>query len=63
MYNKITIFIIVILLICFIISGTYVYMQYREDKGQEEIFEDLSNEIVESNTSEKEEDNTIDISI
>ena len=62
MYNKITIFIIVILLICFIISGTYVYMQYREDKGQEEIFEDLSNEIVESNTSEKEEDNTIDIS-
>ena len=62
MYNKITIFLIVILLICFIISGTYVYLQYREDEEQEEIFEDLSNEIVENNTSEKEEDNTIDIS-
>ena len=61
MCNKVTSFIIVILLICFVISGTYVYMQYKEDKEQEEIFEDLSNEIVEDNTSENKENNTINV--
>lgn len=61
MCNKVTSFIIVILLICFVISGTYVYMQYKEDKEQEEIFEDLSNEIVEDTISENKENNTINV--
>ena len=62
MNKKFYIFVIILLVASLVTSSIYLYIQYQEDKGQEEIFEDLSNEIIENNTSEKEEDNTIDIS-
>lgn len=62
MYNKVINFLIVLLVVCLIISGTYVYMQYKEDKEQEEIFEDLSNVVVENEQSVKDDNNTIDVS-
>ncbi len=62
MNKKFYIFVIILLVASLVTSSIYLYIQYQADKKQEDIFEDLSNEIVENNTSEKEDDDTIDVS-
>ena len=59
MKNKISIIFIVLLSAVLIISSIYLYVQYKQDKEQENIFEELGNVIIED---EKEEtSNKIDV--
>lgn len=63
MNNKISIILIILLVASLVTSSIYLYMQYKEDKTQEDIFEELSNVIVEDDSKNNEEtNNKIDVS-
>lgn len=57
MNNKISIILIILLVASLVTSSIYLYMQYKEDKTQEDIFEELSNVIVEDDSESNEETN------
>lgn len=63
MNNKISIILIILLVASLVTSSIYLYMQYKEDKTQEDIFEELSNVIIEDDSESNEETNSkIDVS-
>ncbi len=63
MNNKIIIILIILLVASLVTSSIYLYMQYKEDKKQEDIFEELSNVIIgEDSESNEETNNKVDIS-
>lgn len=63
MNNKISIILIILLVASLVTSSIYLYMQYKEDKTQEDIFEELSNVIVEDDSESNEEtNNKVDVS-
>ena len=63
MNNKISIILIILLVASLVTSSIYLYMQYKEDKTQEDIFEELSNVIVEDDSKSNEEtNNKVDVS-
>lgn len=63
MNNRISIILIILLVASLVTSSIYLYMQYNEDKKQEDIFEELSNVIIgEDSESNEETNNKVDIS-
>lgn len=63
MNNKISIILIILLVASLVTSSIYLYMQYKEDKKQQDIFEELSNVIIgEDSESNEETNNKVDIS-
>lgn len=62
MNNKISIILIILLVASLVTSSIYLYMQYKEDKTQEDIFEELINVIVEDDSESNEEiNNKVDV--
>lgn len=62
MNNKISIILIILLVASLVTSSIYLYMQYKEDKTQEDIFEELSNVTVEDDSESNEEiNNKVDV--
>lgn len=62
MKNKVSICAIILLVIVLAFSSIYLYMQYKQEKEQEDIFEELSNVIIENDTNKnKEKNNKIDV--
>ena len=62
MYKKISIFLIVMLVASFVTSITYILFNYKKDREQEVIFEELEQVIiVEENNKEQEKDESINL--
>lgn len=55
MYKKISIFLIVMLVASFITSITYIILNYKKDKEQEVIFEELEQVIIKEQVNEEQE--------
>lgn len=62
MNNKMSIILIILLVASLVTSSIYLYMQYKEDKTQKDIFEELSNVIIEDDSESNEEiNNKVDV--
>lgn len=55
MYKKISIFLIIMLVASFVTSITYIILNYKKDKEQEVIFEELEQVIIEEQVNEEQE--------
>lgn len=55
MYKKFYIFLIIMLVASLVTSISYIMINYKEDKKQNEVFEELENIITESNEEKKEQ--------
>ncbi len=55
MYKKFYIFLIIMLVASLVTSISYIMINYKEDKKQNEVFEKLENIITESNEEKKEQ--------
>lgn len=55
MYKKISIFLIVMLVASFVTSITYIILNYKKDKEQEVIFEELEQVIIKEQVNEEQE--------
>ena len=53
MYKKFYIFLIIMLVASLVTSISYIMINYKEDKKQNEVFEELENIITESNEEKK----------
>lgn len=62
MKNKISILLIVLLVTVLVVSSIYLFIQYKEDKKQDDIFEELGNLISDESVKDNEEStNKVDI--